>query len=983
MNTFKKCCSRQFYRTWPFWLLFSLSLYSVLGFYVLPKVIYNTLVQQVSTRLGWQTSIQKVQVNPFLFTLTITDLKILEGQSETIALQRFHADFELRSIIEGAYTFKNIELIKPIFNLSIAKDGITNIQKALTKHRQTEKVEQIDDAPFVMPKLLFDNISVKNGALSATDHSQSKIIKHQLNPISFNLDSFSTYVEKGGQYKLHISLGNNQSLDWSGQIAVAPLSSQGAFNIKGIRAEHFWPYVDSFSPYALHHSDVNLKANYALSFIDNHFQLTLDDAFVTLNEIKIALKSATNEFINIKQIKIGPTDFDLNQQSVAIKKVIVDTINLDLLRNKLGKIEQLSPLDSNKNSSESTSSVSTSPPFFWSINDIVITNSQVNFTDKSLTNNAKISIHHINASLLQLNHTLSNKQPFSLSYQVEASNENRLSGDLIAQPFKLNSEIKLSNIALNIVQPYLSELAHVTIKKGSLSLTGKAKLTMHKSKGLQGAFTGDLSITDFDSRDTLIKRRLLGWEALKLAPIKVTLLPLTIDIDKVILDKPYSRLVITQGREINFSQLMKQKAQKAEQKKTPSNEPAVAININQIDINSGSAYFADLSLHPQFGTSIQNLNGVIKGLTSDNLETADVNIKGTVEEYGKVLVVGKINPLSGDLYTDININFDKIELTTLTPYAGRYAGYVIDKGKLSLALNYKISKGYLDGQNRLILDQFELGEAVESDESLDLPIKLALALFKDSDGVIDISLPTKGDINSPDFEFGGLIMKPLLNIISKAVTAPFTLLANLVGSDEDALNSVEFNAASVTLNQQQKDNLSTLATLLKKRPQLILDMRVHVDSEHEGLILKQQAVSTRFDLTNKTPVQQISVMEDSLIETQGKTSVETLKTQLIAQLTASLISTQDAEQEKENEPELDPALWNKQYQKLLFEHLVAQQLLRNLDLTELAQQRIAVIKHQLIKVNNVDNSQIFALNPSLNGKMENATISTVFNLSSK
>jgi hypothetical protein len=127
--------------------------------------------------------------------------------------------------------------------LSIAPDGTTNIQHALAQHQVVDvEIEPTAEVPFVMPKLLFDNISVKNGALSATDHSQKTLIKHQLNPITFSLKDFSTYVEKGGDYVLHISLGNEQSIDWSGNLSVAPISSQGSFSIKGIKAHRLCPY---------------------------------------------------------------------------------------------------------------------------------------------------------------------------------------------------------------------------------------------------------------------------------------------------------------------------------------------------------------------------------------------------------------------------------------------------------------------------------------------------------------------------------------------------------------------------------------------------------------------------------------------------------------------------------------------------------------------------------------------------------------------
>ncbi|MEI6897724.1 MAG: DUF748 domain-containing protein [Psychromonas sp.] len=971
MNPLKKLFSRQFYRSVPFWFLFLLTLYSVIGFFVLPKVIDKTIREQVTANLGWQTEIKSVQVNPFLLTLTIEKLLISDAEIDSISFSRFHADFELRSIIEGAYTFKNITLLDPSFNIIINKDGSTNIQQALAAHQKPDPTP-VKATPFVMPKLLFDNIVIKNGALSAHDHSQATFMEHKFNPINFNLRSFSTYIDNGGDYQLHVSLDNDQSLQWTGNISVSPISSQGSFNIKGIKLAHFWPYIEALSPYQLRRSQADLQANYSLSYIDNHFQLQLNDAFVMLRDIQLATHEKTKPFVNIEKITIGPTDFDLTKQSVSIKKVAIDSLNLDLLRTKNGELELLTTLETflakQPKTQVATVEDTSTPPFQWSIDKISIANSALQITDKSVTGGAKIKVHHISAELSQLNHTLANKQPFSLLFKIANSQENQLSGQLTAQPFSLTSQIKLSAIPINIIQPYLTEIAHINIENGALSLNAKTQLAMHDKKGLSGKFNGSMGITDFESHDTLMKRRLLGWKNLAVNNISVNLSPIVIDIKEVTLNKPYARLVVTEDRKINFSQLMIPQPLKKTAPKSASSGPEPKIAIHKITIKQGGAYFADLSLRPQFGTSIQQLNGTIKGLSSNNRESAEVNINGTVEEYGKVSVKGKINPLSDELYTDININFDKIELTTMTPYSGRYAGYVIDKGKLSLALKYKIANGKLDGSNRLILDQFELGDAVDSDESLNLPLKLALALFKDSNGIIDISLPTKGDINSPDFEISGLIMKALVNVITKAITSPFSLLANLAGGSEPSLNAVSFELGSATLDSEQQESLKTLASLLIQRPQLILEIRVNVDDEQDLRQLKIQALTAQLALKNKEPSQQLSAMETLLEEKQGDEALERI---------------QESLQVAQEKAPVEQQVFDQQYQQALFEQLLTLQPITSLQLSELAQQRISVIKNELIKVNKVANQQIFALHPLLTGTAKDNIIETIFTLTTK
>lgn len=974
MTMLKKLFSRQFYRSIPFWFLFLTCLYSLCGFLLLPKLLNDVITDQVKTHLGWQTSIEKIEFNPFLMTLSIHQLAIYEDQKVALSFSRFHADFELRSLTEGAYTFKNVELVDPNFSLSIDENGSTNIQNALNAHQQPiVKIEQEpeDKAEQVLPKLLFDNISVINGSLNATDQSHGQLITHNINPITFKLQAFSTYIEKGGDYHLQLSLEKNQSLEWSGNIAVSPVSSSGSLTIKGIRLHRFWPYIKAYSPYELRNSNLDITAEYALNFVDEKFQLTLNDAYITFNDIQLADPQNKDKFLDINQIKIGPTAFDLLQQSVEIEKIDIDSIELALIRDKNGELELLQALNRfNAEKAPQPEKAQPTSPFQWAIDAINIHSSRVQLTDHSPEGSAAIKVHNIDATLSALNHTLANQQPFSLSYQVESSQKNNISGNLVLTPFSLNSDIKLANIPLNIIQPYLSEIANVKIKEGNISLDGKAQFALSSTQELAGKFTGQIDIAKFDSQDTLINRRLLGWEQLTVAPMTVNFSPLSIDIKKVLLNKPYSRLIITEDKQVNFSQLMvQQTAATAEPTSTPPKTATPNVEITEISFKNGEAYFADLSLIPQFGTSIQNLNGYIKGLSSMSSAPADVDISGSVEEYGKVAVKGQINPLADQLYADMNVNFDKVELTTLTPYSGRYAGYVIDKGKLSLDLNYKIIEGILDGKNRLILDQFELGDKVESEEAVDLPIKLALALFKDSNGVIDINLPTKGDMNSPDFEIGGLVMKALLNIMTKAIASPFSLLANLADGDEQSLNSVSFELGSAVLNKQQKSNLKTLASLLTSRPQLILEIRVYVDSKQEKHQLQRQALIQQLNLDNKENQQGIKEMEALFNKLKGRQAASELKAQL---------SIAQDDQQKVDEKQIQ-----QHYEQALFDQLVLLQPIETLQLRELAQQRISAIKNELITINKVNNQQVFALNPSLNGSAEGSIISTIFSLNSK
>jgi hypothetical protein len=213
-----------------------------------------------------------------------------------------------------------------------------------------------------------------------------------------------------------------------------------------------------------------------------------------------------------------------------------------------------------------------------------------------------------------------------------------------------------------------------------------------------------------------------------------------------------------------------------------------------------------------------------------------VNLKGSVDGYAPVLLAGTARPFGEQPALDMGLSFEGIDLVRLTPYSGTYAGYAIERGLLNLDLKYALENNRLQGDNKVVIDQLKLGERIDSDKAIDLPLELALALLTDSNGVIDLAVPVSGDLDNPEFSLGSVIMGAFVNLITKAITAPFTLLANLVGSEED-LERVTYASGSAELDDAGKAKLTTLAEALNQRPELKLVImgRLHPTADREKL----------------------------------------------------------------------------------------------------------------------------------------------------
>jgi Domain of Unknown Function (DUF748) len=249
------------------------------------------------------------------------------------------------------------------------------------------------------------------------------------------------------------------------------------------------------------------------------------------------------------------------------------------------------------------------------------------------------------------------------------------------------------------------------------------------------------------------------------------------------------------------------------------------MSIGAVRVVNGSAHYADLWIKPSFTVGIQSLGGSVGGLSSEPQTRAKVDLNGKIDRYAPVHIGGEINLLSVALYTDVTMSFKDVDLTIVNPYSTHFVGYKIDKGKLSVDVTYKIDQRKLDAKQHFVVDQLELGDRVESPDAVHLPLKIAVALLKDRNGVIDLDLPMSGSLDDPKFRIGPIVWKMFVNLITKVATAPFALLGHLFGGGEH-VNLIEFDAGSAQLSQPAKDQLTSVAKALKERPQLKLDVPI-------------------------------------------------------------------------------------------------------------------------------------------------------------
>jgi len=283
-----------------------------------------------------------------------------------------------------------------------------------------------------------------------------------------------------------------------------------------------------------------------------------------------------------------------------------------------------------------------------------------------------------------------------------------------------------------------------------------------------------------------------------------------------------------------------------------------------VKLNNSKAFYADYALPLDFQTDIHDLNGEVLNVSSAENSVAEVDIVGTVSEFGYVKISGKLNPSKPSYNTSMDVVFKNIEMTELTPYSAKFAGYRLESGKLNLALNYRVRDKQIVGENDVRLDNINLGEQVDSPSAMQLPLKLALALLKDSDGQIKLDLPIKGNMANPDFSYEHLIWNTLGNVLKKIIAAPFSFLSRIIGIDADKLKYVEFASAGTEILPPEKEKLLGLIRALQQRPGLQLEILPAYDKDLDTQAMQKQ----KLDLQLKD-VESVMVKQGVWQETKG------------------------------------------------------------------------------------------------------------------
>ena len=602
------------------------------------------------------------------------------------------------------------------------------------------------------------------------------------------------------------------------------------------------------------------------------------DSKETVADFDVAWKVDGGDWLKVDEFAVKDGKLDLARRQVHIGDARVKGGRALMRRTAEGRIEWIEPPALRL---AEAAQKDTSAPWKVTVAKYVGEDIGLRFEDSAVSPKTVHTVEALNFDLADLSSEPGQSAQIKMGFKLNRKGEVEIDGKLSPVPLDANLNLRVKSVELLPLQPYFSERLNIDITRGQVTVDGNIQLQQAKagksdsSGGLSGGFTGQVTVGDFYAVDKLNSADFLRWKSFHLAKVDVQVGPESVSVGEVALSDFFARVIVSPEGKLNLLQIVRKdekaeaKPDKAREKEpekagespsapnvvesaenkatapvAPDNQPVMPIKIGKITLQGGNVRFTDNFIKPNYTANLRQIGGRITGLSSEPGTQASLELRGSYDNVAPLSVIAKINPLSAKPYLDLQADVKGIELTSLSAYAAKYAGYAIDKGKLSVFVKYKIENDQLEAENRVFLDQLTFGDAVDSPDATKLPVRLAVSLLKNRNGEIDINLPISGSLNDPQFSVGGLVVKVVVNLLAKAVTSPFALIGSMFGSSEE-LSNVEFEYGRAGLTTDSINRLENLAKALIDRPGLKLEIEGKVDPAQDPEGLKRARIDRK------------------------------------------------------------------------------------------------------------------------------------------
>lgn len=822
----------------------ALVLFGIVGFLVLPPIIRTQAEKRLSAALGRTVTIGKVRMDPYVLSLTLEDVDIQEkdGRRSFLGWERLYVRFDALASLSGDWVLGAIELDGFHAGIVANSDGSFNFSDLLSRFAAPPAGPSKPGRPIRIGRL-----KVAQARVDFSDHTLKTPFATEIGPLTFELTGFRTVGDRGAPYHFEAVTDAAERLAWSGTLSADPVESQGEFELENIVLKKYSPYFEAMSQADLGDGILSVRGRYEADFDPKKRALSLKGAELHLRSLKVLERSTGRTAAEVKALDVTGLQADALALTGSADRVTVAGGHLMVRREKDGSVNLLSMLDPSA-AAPAVPAAASRPGSNRlpqvAIGEVALSDSAVDIDDESGPHAAELSLDSIQCSLRNLTLVDGATMPLHLSFNWAPKGDVEIDGTVGLKP-ALQADLKVKVVALDVLplSPYLEQRVNARITDGAFSTATSIRASMSGGR-LIGEVAGDVSMDKLGLVDSAHSEGLAGFAHLAFNGLKASTEPrLAVSINEVDLGDPYARVRIGADKSLNLSTLLPAGAPPSAAPPPGAAPPPPKIEVGRVVIVGGNFSFSDHSVEPNAHVSLGDFGGSISGLSSENLARADVELKGTVDGTGAVEISGKLDPLGIHRFVGLKIDVANVDLLFLSPYLGKYAGYELERGQLVVDSKILVDGDAVDSTNVVTLKQFTFGSATSSPDATGLPVRLGVALLKDTAGQIVIDLPVQGRMDNPDFRIGKVVLRVIVNLLTKAAVSPFSLVGAMFGGGGDELAFQEFAPGSSALVPSELPKLETLAKALANRPALSLGLEGSYDPAADAYALKRSKLA--------------------------------------------------------------------------------------------------------------------------------------------
>ena len=721
-------------------------------------------------------------------------------------------------------------------------------------------------------------LGVQDSRFEYTDATGRKPATLEMENIHGTLRGLSTVAAPAATIDLAAALDGG-SLATGGRLDWAKGHYDGQLSLKGVGLAPLLPLAPPLLDADLAKGTLDASGRLQADW-SKAFDFSLQSTRAAINDL--ALRQGSRTPLAWQSLQAGITHFDLASSTAQLDHVSLRGLHVEARRLRDGAIDLTGLVRTAP--AHGSREAPAAPGWHWHIAHFGVEGGTLALTDPRIAGRrGRTEFKLDRASIDDLSNDMHRPLKLALDGGIGRGSL-RIDGSLRPQPLDADLQVRSSRLDIAPLQSLVETPLNVTLGSALLSADGHLHYREHSPQPLLD-WRGRVTLGRVRVQDKLTGDDFLRWNSLNASGLAINLggdVP-HVSVAGLALSDFYARVIINANGRTNLQDVVANPAaapvsvtqvQKAPapaapkpQATTPASAaaPAADIRIGQITLARGHLNFTDNFIKPNYTANITQLDGQVGAFGTAGGQPAPVSLQGQLDDNAPVNITGTINPLAPVAFLDVKGKADGVELTHLSPYSGKYTGYPITGGQLTMDVHYRLDNGKLDADNHLFITQLSFGDAIQGPGISHLPVKLAVALLKDADGNIDVNVPVSGSLDDPEFSVGGLIWRAFANLIGRAVTSPFRLIAAAMGGGarHQDLGYVAFAPGSAVLDAKAQDKLTQIVKILQQKTSLKLDIIGRVDPKFDESGLRkvgvddlvQQEAGKGVDLARLTPEQ--------------------------------------------------------------------------------------------------------------------------------